>query len=86
MTYLCPVCGYDELREPPTSPEGSPSFEICPSCGFEFGVTDDDEGFSYRQWRDKWIAGGCTWWSTSVAPPADWNPVAQLARLIEDRG
>lgn len=84
MKHQCPVCGYPGLSEPPET-EGSPSFEICPSCGFEFGVSDGDEGFSYRQWRERWIRGGCSWWSESQKPPDDWQPVLQLAGLIEDR-
>lgn len=84
MSYQCPVCGFGGLSAPPTSPEGSPSFEICPSCGFEFGVTDGDEGFSYKQWRERWIAGGLRWWSESVPQPPGWDPVLQLASLIPD--
>src|SRR5689334_6793604 len=30
MTYICPVCGFNELSEPPYSPEGCGLFEICP--------------------------------------------------------
>lgn len=85
MAYQCPVCGYVGLQEAPVSPEGTPSFEICPSCGFEFGVTDGDEGFSYRQWREQWITKGCKWWSEHQEPPPGWDPVLQLASLIEDR-
>ena len=25
------------------------SYEICPSCGFQFGVSDDDLGSTYEQ-------------------------------------
>jgi hypothetical protein len=54
--YLCPVCGYDELREPPYEQYGdpvpvgihgeplelgSPTHTICPSCSFHFGYDDD---------------------------------------------
>jgi rubredoxin len=35
--WTCPVCGYPALHEPPRSPEGHPSYEICPSCIFEYG-------------------------------------------------
>jgi hypothetical protein len=30
---------------------GGGSYEICPSCGFRFGATDNDEGISYASWR-----------------------------------
>ena len=50
MKFTCPVCGYPELEEPPRSPRtGGGSYEICPSCGFQFGVTDDDKGVSYEE-------------------------------------
>ena len=40
--HRCPVCGYRKLREKPRTYDGGGSFEICPSCGFQFGVSDDD--------------------------------------------
>ncbi len=42
---MCPVCGYKNLYEPayqPTPKGNLGSYEICPSCGFQFGVTDDE--------------------------------------------
>jgi hypothetical protein len=68
------------LREPPRSKRSGGSFEICPSCGFQFGVTDDDQGLSYEQWRKTWRDGGMKW-SSQRTPPADWDPSAQLARV-----
>jgi hypothetical protein len=32
--YICPVCLYTRLDEPPQE------FSICPCCGTEFGVDD----------------------------------------------
>jgi hypothetical protein len=78
--YRCPVCGYPGLDEPPRTEESGPSYEICPSCGFEFGVTDDDRGIGYEQWRREWIAGGMRWWSRRPVP-AGWDPRAQLRDL-----
>lgn len=75
--YLCPVCGYAELRDPPRSSSGGASYEICPSCGFEFGVSDDDVGYSYEEWRLEWVADGMPWRSTRPRPPG-WDPDAQL--------
>jgi hypothetical protein len=80
--HLCPVCGYPDLSEPPRSPStGGGSYEICPACGFEFGVSDDDEGFSYEQWREKWIEKGMPWRSVSQPKPASWDPMKSLAAL-----
>jgi hypothetical protein len=85
--YTCPICGYPNLEEPPRSPvTGGGSYEICPSCGFEFGVTDDDQGYSYEAWREKWIAGGMSWASVGQAQPKDWNPRETLRQLLGGAG
>lgn len=67
--FVCPVCGYPNLDEAPRSPSNGGSYEICPSCGFEFGVSDDDLGFTYAEWRQRWIDFGMKW---------GWDPVRQL--------
>ena len=75
--FTCPVCGSDELARkpyeqwPPANLEeltppyedflGRPSYEVCPSCGFEFG-NDDNPGtappLSFDEYRAEWIARG----------------------------
>jgi len=45
--YTCPVCGFNELQEPPYGPHQEPSYEICPRCGFESGF--DDGGKKHEQ-------------------------------------
>lgn len=77
----CPVCGYPSLFEPPRTVGGGASYEICPSCGFQFGVSDDDEDITYETWRGRWLADGMPWSSSSIPRPADWDPAAQLATL-----
>ena len=83
-SITCPVCGYPGLTEPPRSPNsGGGSYEICSSCGFEFGVSDDDRGFTYNDWRQEWVANGMPWRSEGIEPlPAGWDPQAQLQRLL----
>lgn len=77
--YTCPVCGYPGLAEPPRSRSGGGSYEICPSCGFEFGVTDDDRGYSYADWRQRWVDRGMPWDSDGIEPPpTGWDPATQL--------
>lgn len=75
--YQCPVCDYPNLSEPPRSEFGGGSYEICPSCGFQFGINDDDEGISYEQWRRRWEAKGMPWTSVALKRPTTWNPVAK---------
>jgi hypothetical protein len=84
MTYRCPACGYAELTEPPRTESGA-SYEICPSCGFEFGVTDDDLGYTYATWRKEWIKLGMPWRSEGIdSVPPGWDPHAQLRTLDEE--
>ena len=81
MAHTCPVCGFPDLREAPRGRNGGGSCEICPSCGFQFGVSDDDGGHTYAQWRAAWRKRGLNWSSAGIAPPAGWDARAQLARL-----
>jgi hypothetical protein len=80
--YLCLVCGYGGLGEPPWR-DGTGSDEICPSCGIHFGYDDAAGGDPaareavYRGRRGDWIAGGMRWWSSGDQPP-DWDPICQL--------
>ena len=80
MKHTCPVCGFPKLTDAPRRQSGGGSFEICPSCGFQFGVSDDDEGFTHAQWRALWKKNGMKWSSTS-APPKNWAAAAQLKSL-----
>lgn len=70
MFYLCPVCGYVQLPEPPRN------FSICPSCGTEFGF--DDAKKSHAQLRHEWIAREAPWFSRVRRPAPNWNPWQQL--------
>lgn len=78
----CAACGYRHLEHPQRAPSGGASYEICPSCGFESGYTDDDQGISYEQWRERWVASGCRWFSASVSRPARWNPLKDVHALL----
>ncbi|MGH9585295.1 MAG: hypothetical protein ACRD4O_20455 [Bryobacteraceae bacterium] len=73
MMNPCPVCGYP-LGFLPTD------FNICPSCGTEFGYSDS--GRSHKELRANWLASGAKWWDTSTAPPPNWNPYLQIDNLI----
>jgi rubredoxin len=86
--FLCPVCGYPNLSEPPWS-NGSPSDEICPSCGTHFGYDDAAGGDAakreeiYRRRRDEWRSAGSRWFSVGRPPPPGWDPESQLDALDE---
>lgn len=77
---ICPVCGFDELKEPPYSKEKEPSYEICPCCGFEFGFDDDYSDRILSLFRQKWIEAGAKWF-IAHKKPQDWDLNKQLQNL-----
>ncbi len=85
MVNLCPVCGYELDR--PAWNGLSPSDEICPSCGIQYGYDDAAGGDLqlrrqvYNTWRKDWIARGMPWSSVGQQPPEGWNPREQLRRV-----
>lgn len=84
--HICPACGFDGLDEEPWT-DGSPSDEICPSCGIQFGYDDaaggdlDKRLRVYDEWRTRWRSAGCPWSSRGREPPPGWNPQEQLSRV-----
>lgn len=85
MGYTCPVCGFPDLEEEPRGESTGGSYEICPSCGFQFGVSDDDLGSTYEQWRQRWIDAGMTWDEGRTVPPSHWDPNQQLRNIVKRR-
>jgi hypothetical protein len=85
LNYMCPCCGFPGLREPPRSAGGGGSYEICPSCGFQFGVSDDDAGFTYESWRTRWESRGMPWSSSGIERPRGWNAQEQRSRVVQRR-
>ena len=79
---VCRVCGY-RPEVPPWGLDGeTPSWEICPSCGVEFGY-EDVSAESVRRYRAKWRASGNHW--TDAAVPADGMTVEdRLQRVPEE--
>jgi hypothetical protein len=64
MLTCCIVCGFDLGFKPWN--EDSPSDEICPCCGIQYGYDDADNADLqrqqvYEQWRLRWVKGGMTW-------------------------
>jgi len=82
--YSCPVCGFAKLKEPPRSASGGPSYEICPACGFQFGVSDDDDEISYEQWRADWVHSGMEWTSLGITKPRGWDK--QKLQILPEAG
>lgn len=80
--HLCATCGYRHLKLPQRTSSGGASHEICPSCGFEPGYTDDDQNITAAQWREQWVTNGCQWFSKNKVRPKTWNPVKELHSLM----
>ncbi len=85
--HLCPVCG-NGLDEPAWV-EDSPSDDICPCCGVQFGLDDGLRDGSEREalhaeLRGGWVSEGCRWWSSSRQAPPAWDPRSQLERAGHD--
>lgn len=81
--HTCSACGYPGLSEPPRTASGGGSYEICPSCGYQFGVDDEDRRISPAAHRRDWIEGGMTWFSRGIPKPPDWKPRDQLRAVMD---
>ncbi|WP_110955994.1 hypothetical protein [Anaerosinus massiliensis] len=85
--YICYVCGYPDLAEPPRGENGKiPSFDICDCCGVEFGYEDTDEK-NMLCYRKRWIESGGKWFCKELRP-LNWNMKEQLRNigiLIEEK-
>jgi hypothetical protein len=67
--FPCPICAYG-------LPYPAADFNICPSCGVEFGY--ETAGRSFADLRKEWVASGAHWASPVVPEPVSWNPWLQL--------
>ncbi|MFA5795515.1 MAG: hypothetical protein WC980_10680 [Candidatus Brocadiia bacterium] len=83
--YICSVCGYPDLGEPPYDKYECARFDICPCCGFEFGYDDYDQTKSkeekFKEYREKWISKDAPWFSKVKEKPIDWNLRKQLKNI-----
>lgn len=74
---MCPVCGYG-MEEPPEQ------YNICASCGTEFGVHDVNA--SIEELRVAWLRTGPNWFSSVDPEPQDWNPFLQITGVMLAQG
>jgi len=82
-SYLCPVCGYPNLDEPAWDPNtGIPSFNICPSCGCEFGYNDATPQARENHLKN-WVKQGAPWFRPELKPHS-WNLKKQLEHIGVD--
>jgi rRNA maturation protein Nop10 len=81
LKNICPVCGFAGLMKPAYDKRGFGSLETCPSCGFQFNVSDAQHGWSHRDWRDRWVTAGMPWCSGTLPRPRRWSAKNQIGKL-----
>lgn len=79
-TFMCPVCGFEGLKEPPFTKDNDPSFEVCSCCGFEFGFDGDNSLDCFTTYRKHWISEGTPWFNPKLKPK-DWDYKKQLENV-----
>jgi hypothetical protein len=80
MVNMCPVCGY-YMEEAPEN------YNVCPSCGTEFGLHDVNS--SVPELQAAWLRSGedgPRWWSRFDDPPPRWDPRKQFERVFLNAG
>ena len=79
--YSCPICGFDGLQKTSLRrKQDTPSYEICPCCGFEFGFDAMDNPATQNIFRTRWVQNGFPWFIPQRKPKA-WDPKKQLEKL-----
>ena len=74
---FCPVCGYPLGNYNPWGDDGkTPTFDICPCCGVEWG-NEDYTTESRTEYHNKWLADGAKWFEPQKKP-VNWNLEEQL--------
>lgn len=78
-THECRVCGL-YLEHYPWGEDGrSPSLDLCPCCGVQFGV-DDDTIDIIKAYRAKWLNEGAKWFQKKLKPE-QWHLDKQLSNI-----
>lgn len=80
-THECRVCGHFSEEYPWGEDGKSPTLELCPCCGVQFGV-DDDTIDIVKVYRAKWINEGAKW-LIKDQKPEQWNIEEQLQDIPE---
>jgi hypothetical protein len=78
---ICRVCGFDNGFLVWGNDGKTPSYEICPCCGCEFGFDDDGHASTDpKHYRKEWIDSG-TKWNVSRNKPKNWNFKEQMKNI-----
>lgn len=78
----CRVCGFYMIDEPWGEDGETPTYEICPCCGVEFG-NEDYTLESTKEYRKTWLSTGAKWFE-SKEKPIDWDMEKQMQNIPEE--
>jgi len=77
---ICRVCGFENETLIWGEDENTPSFDLCPCCGAEFGF-DDPNIESVRKYRSFWIIEKELKWTFPEFKPKEWSFLKQLKNI-----
>lgn len=81
-SLFCRICGLQQ-DDPPWGEDGnSPSFDICPCCGVEFGYEDCNLN-AVKAYRNEWLKNNATWFQPKKKPE-NWSLENQLKNITEE--
>lgn len=79
---FCRVCGWEfTMENAPWFDNETPSHEICPCCGVQFGY-EDDTYLGIVAYRSQWISQGAKWFTIGLMPK-NWNLDEQLQNIVK---
>jgi hypothetical protein len=79
---ICRVCGYFYGDYIWGEDGRTPSFEICPCCGTEFGYHDATLD-AIKKNRKQWVEKGAPWFDEKKKP-SQWSLEEQLKNIPEE--
>jgi hypothetical protein len=75
----CRVCGYRNKDYPWGEDGKSPSYQICPCCGVQYGVKDITPEEIQNE-RKLWVKNKYKWFDSNLKP-AGWSSEEQLKNI-----
>jgi hypothetical protein len=75
----CRVCGLIQADYPWGEDGISPTYDICPCCGVEFGY-EDSTSASVKKYRQGWLEKGANWFDKKKKP-ANWRLEEQIINI-----
>lgn len=82
VEHHCRVCGLYNQEAPWGEDNRTPSYDICPCCGMEFGFEDYRLDL-IRQYRQQWLDQGAEWFEKNEKP-SGWNLTEQMKDIPKE--